>query len=114
MFILVLRFKGVVAATTTATTTTTIVTVAVATTVATTMYHPQFLSRTEFDQMSTAATLATTAATVAEPTTIAAAPIFDRPQIVQWRSLWSSRTKTLPCSTNRTTADNPCMDYRHY
>ena len=70
-------------------TTTTTVIVAAATTVATTtMYHPQFLSRTEFDQMSTAATLATTAATVAEPTTtIAATPIFDRPQIVQWRSL---------------------------
>ena len=59
------------------------------TTTTTTMYHPRFLSRTEFDQMSTAATLATTAATVAEPTTtaIAAAPIFDRPQIVQWRTL---------------------------
>ena len=51
------------------------------------MYHPRFLSRTEFDQMSTAATLATTAATVAEPTTIATAPIFDRPQIVQWSTL---------------------------
>jgi hypothetical protein len=73
---------------TTTTTTTTTVLVAVATTVATTMYHPRFLSRTEFDQMSTAATLATTAATVAEPTTaITAAPIFDRPQIVQWRTL---------------------------
>ena len=25
-----------------------------------------------------------------------------------------SRTETLRCSANRTTADNPCMDYRHY
>ena len=89
LFILVLRFEEVVAAaaeaTTTTTTTTTTIIVAVATTVATTtMYHPRFLSRAEFDQMSTSAT---TAATVAEPTAIAAAPIFDRPQIVQWRSL---------------------------
>ena len=37
--------------------------------------------------MSTATTAATAAATVAETTAIAAAPIFDRPQIVQWRTL---------------------------
>ena len=79
LFILVLCFEEVVATaaaatTTTTTTTTTIIIVAVAT--ITTMYHPQFLSRTEFDQMSTA--------TAAEPT---AAPISGRPQIVQWRTL---------------------------
>ena len=47
------------------------------------MYHPRFLSRAEFDQMSTA----TTAATAAEATAIAAVPIFDRPQITQWKTL---------------------------
>ena len=48
------------------------------------MYHPRFLSRAEFDQMSTATT---TAATAAEATAIAAVPIFDRPQITQWKTL---------------------------
>ena len=43
------------------------------------MFHPRFLSRAEFDHLSTStgAAVATTAATVAEPTTIATAPIFD-------------------------------------
>ena len=79
LFILVLCFEEVVAtvaAATTTTTTTTTTIVAVATIA--TMYHPQFLSCTEFDQMSTATAAAATA-TVAEPT---AAPIFGRPQIV--------------------------------
>ena len=44
------------------------------------MYQPRFLSRAEFDQMSTSSkTTATAAAT--------AAPILDRPQIVRWKSL---------------------------
>ena len=43
------------------------------------MYQPRFLSRTEFDQMSTSSKTAATVAT--------AAPILDRRQIVRWKSL---------------------------
>ena len=44
------------------------------------MYQSRFLSRTEFDQMSTSSKTAATAA-------VTAAPILDRPQIVRWKSL---------------------------
>ena len=44
------------------------------------MYQPRFLSRTEFDQMSTSSKTAATAA-------VTAAPILDRRQIVRWKSL---------------------------
>ena len=43
------------------------------------MFHPRFLSRADFEGLSTATTTTTAAA--------GAAPILDRPQIIRWRSL---------------------------
>ena len=44
---------------------------------AATMFHPRFLSRADFEGLSTATTTAAAGA----------APILDRPQIIKWRSL---------------------------
>ena len=43
----------------------------------TTMFHPRFLRRADFDQLSTTTTTATAGV----------APILDRPQIIKWGSL---------------------------
>ena len=42
------------------------------------MYNSRFLSRAEFDQLSTS---------TSKPPTVPAAPILQRPQIVQWKVL---------------------------
>ena len=50
------------------------------------MYQPRFLSRAEFDQMSTSSSTAATAAGAAAAAT-APMPAICRPQIIQWRTL---------------------------
>ena len=83
LFILVLCFEEVVAtavATAVATTTTTTIIIVAVATIAT-MFHSRFLSRTEFDQMSTSSKTAATAATAAPMSAIC------RRQIIRWKSL---------------------------